>query len=97
MSPEQRIGHEVDRRADIYGVGAICYELLTGRVINLDFAMLAHLGREGWPHLPAPSTVRPELPPELDSIVFCAMAFDPEARFSTCEAQIGRASCRERV
>jgi len=86
MSPEQRIGHEVDRRADIYGVGAICYELLTGRVINLDFAMLAHLGREGWPHLPAPSTVRPELPPELDSIVFCAMAFDPEARFSTCEA-----------
>ncbi|HKE19618.1 MAG TPA: serine/threonine-protein kinase [Kofleriaceae bacterium] len=86
MSPEQRVGQDVDLRADIYSVGAIAYELLTGRVINLDFAMLAHLGREGWPHLPRPSTVRPELPPELDAIVFGAMAFDPAARFPTCEA-----------
>jgi hypothetical protein len=85
MSPEQRVGQEVDRRADIYAVGAICYELLTGRVINLDFAMLAHLGRDGWPHLPPPSQVRPELPAELDAIVFRAMAFEPDSRFATCE------------
>ncbi len=85
MSPEQRVGQDVDRRADIYAVGAICYELVTGRVINLDFAMLAHLGRDGWPHLPPPSKVRPELPPELDAIVFRAMAFEPDSRFSTCE------------
>jgi serine/threonine-protein kinase len=85
MSPEQRVGQDVDRRADIYAVGAICYELLTGRVINLDFAMLAHLGRDGWPHLPPPSTVRPELPAELDAIVFRAMAFEPDSRFATCE------------
>jgi serine/threonine-protein kinase len=86
MSPEQRSGHDVDRRADIYGVGALCYELLTGRVINLDYAMLAHLGRAGWPHLAAPSALRPELPPELDRIVLRAMAFEPAARFPTCEA-----------
>jgi hypothetical protein len=86
MSPEQRVGQDVDLRADIYSVGAISYELLTGRVINLDFAMLAHLGSRGWPHLPAPSTVRPELPPELDAIVFRAMAFEPGERFPTCEA-----------
>ena len=85
MSPEQRVGQHVDRRADIYAVGAICYELLTGRVINLDFAMLAHLGRDGWPHLPPPSTVRPELPAELDAIVFRAMAFEPDSRFGSCE------------
>ncbi|HWM89029.1 MAG TPA: protein kinase [Kofleriaceae bacterium] len=85
MAPEHRIGGEVDRRADLYAVGAICYELLTGQVINLDLAMLAHLGREGWPHLAPPSGVRPELPRELDGVVFRAMAFEREDRFASCE------------
>jgi Protein kinase domain len=85
MAPEQRVGQDVDLRADVYAVGALCYELLTGRVINLDLAMLAHLGRAGWPHLPAPSAVRPELPVELDHVVFRAMAYEREARHASCE------------
>ncbi|HTE55440.1 MAG TPA: serine/threonine-protein kinase [Kofleriaceae bacterium] len=85
MAPEHRIGQDVDRRADLYAVGAICYELLTGRVINLDLAMLAHLGREGWPHLQPPSAVRPELPPELDAVVLRAMQFAREDRQASCE------------
>jgi hypothetical protein len=85
MAPEHRIGQDVDRRADLYAVGAICYELLTGRVINLDLAMLAHLGREGWPHLQPPSAVRPELPPELDGVVLRAMQFAREDRYASCE------------
>ena len=59
MAPEHRIGQDVDARADVYAVGAIGYELLTGQEINLDLAMLAHLGREGWPHLPPPSARAP--------------------------------------
>ena len=86
MAPEHRTGQEVDARADVYAVGAIAYELLTGRTINLDLAMLAHLGREGWPHLAPPSTVRPELPAELDAVVFRAMAFEREDRTASCEA-----------
>ena len=86
MAPEHRTGQEVDARADVYAVGAICYELVTGREINLDLAMLAHLGRDGWPHLAAPSTARPELPPELDAVVFRAMAFERDDRFASCEA-----------
>jgi serine/threonine-protein kinase len=85
MAPEQRVGEDVDARADVYAVGAICYELLTGREINLDLAMLAHLGREGWPHLAPPSQVRPGLPPELDALVFRAMAFERGDRFASCE------------
>ena len=86
MAPEQRTGQDVDARADVYAVGAICYELLTGRTINLDLAMLAHLGREGWPHLAPPSSVRAELPTELDALVFRAMAFERDDRFASCEA-----------
>jgi hypothetical protein len=85
MAPEHRLGQDVDRRADLYAVGAICYELLTGQVINLDLAMIAHLGKEGWPHLPRPSSVRPELPAELDDIVFQAMAFERDARQASCD------------
>ncbi|HEY8142613.1 MAG TPA: serine/threonine-protein kinase, partial [Kofleriaceae bacterium] len=86
MAPEHRTGQDVDARADVYAVGAICYELLTGRTINLDLAMLAHLGREGWPHLAPPSSVRRDLPPELDAVVFRAMAFERDDRFPSCEA-----------
>jgi hypothetical protein len=86
MAPEHRTGQDVDRRADVYGVGAIAYELLTGTEVNLDLAMLAHLGRQGWPHLKPPSTVRPELPAELDALVWKALAFDRADRFDSCDA-----------
>ena len=86
MAPEQRIGQSVDRRADVYGVGAIAYELLSGQDINLDLATLAHLGREGWPHLPPLSQHRPDLPPEIDKIVFKALAYDKEDRWPSCQA-----------
>ncbi|MEJ7598678.1 MAG: serine/threonine-protein kinase [Kofleriaceae bacterium] len=51
MAPEQRVGHVVDVRADVYSVGAVGYELLTGQSVNVDFAALAHLGIDNWPHL----------------------------------------------
>jgi hypothetical protein len=86
MAPEHRTGQAVDLRADLYGVGAITYEILTGTEVNLDLAMLAHLGRQGWPHLPKPSEVRPDLPAELDTIVFKALAYEKEERYASCEA-----------
>jgi Protein kinase domain len=86
MAPEHRTGQAVDRRADLYGVGAITYELVTGAEVNLDLAILAHLGRQGWPHLPKPSDVRPELPTELDQILFKALAYEREDRYADCEA-----------
>ena len=84
MAPEQRVGEKVDVRADVYAVAAIAYELLTGHAVNLDLAALAHLGVDNWPHLPPPSSLRPQLPPELDAIVIGAMAFDRERRPANC-------------
>jgi hypothetical protein len=86
MAPEQRVGDQVDVRADVYSVAAVGFELVTGQAVNLDLASLAHLGVENWPHLPAPSSLRPGLPVELDEILLRAMAFERERRPADCAA-----------
>ena len=84
MAPEQRVGEQVDVRADVYSVGAVAYEILTGAGVNLDLAALAHLGVENWPHLPLPTSLRPQLPPELDPLLLGAMAFERDRRPADC-------------
>jgi serine/threonine protein kinase len=86
MAPEQRVGEQVDVRADVYSVAAVGFEIVTGHGVNLDLASLAHLGVENWPHLPLPSSLRHGLPPELDEILLHAMAFDRERRPADCAA-----------
>jgi serine/threonine protein kinase len=84
MAPEQRVGEQVDVRADVYSVGAVAFEVLTGHGVNLDLAALAHLGVDNWPHLPMPSTLRPQLPIELDALLMQCMSFDREKRPADC-------------
>jgi hypothetical protein len=86
MAPEQRVGEQVDVRADVYSVAAVGFETLTGHAVNLDLAALAHLGIDNWPHLPLPTSLRPQLPAELDGILLGAMAFDREKRPADCAA-----------
>ena len=84
MAPEHRSGQVIDRRADLYAVGAIAYEVLTGVEVDLDLAKLIGKGRDGWPHLPRPSEVRPDLPPALDALVLRCLAFEKEDRWNDC-------------
>lgn len=84
MAPEQRLGHIIDARADLYGVGAVAYELLTCQPINLDFMLLASKGREGWPHLAPLSSFRSDIPKEVESIILRCLSFDREERFESC-------------
>ncbi|HTJ41163.1 MAG TPA: serine/threonine-protein kinase [Kofleriaceae bacterium] len=87
MAPEQRMGSKVDVRADVYGVGAMGYEVLTGLEVNLDLVGMLQKGVEGWPHLVPPSQVRPqEVPPELDHVIWRALAFEPDGRYPTMSA-----------
>lgn len=83
ISPEQARGESVDHRADIYGLGAILYEMLTGQrpyggetVIGL---ALQHINDP----IPEILKVRPDLPPEIDAIIKTALAKDKQQRYAT--------------
>ncbi|HEU6445607.1 MAG TPA: Stk1 family PASTA domain-containing Ser/Thr kinase, partial [Gaiellaceae bacterium] len=85
LSPEQARGAPVDQRSDIYSVGIVLYELLTGKLpftgeTPLEIAM-KHLSEIPKP----PSSLRPEVTPDLDMVVLRALAKDPAERFESAE------------
>jgi hypothetical protein len=86
VAPEQIQGHTVDRRADVYSLGCVLFEMLTGRVAYVKDSDMAKL----WAHVtdppPLPRTERPQLVPAFDDIVSRATAKDPEDRFPTAGA-----------
>jgi serine/threonine-protein kinase len=84
MAPEQRLGRELDARADIFGVGAIAYQLVTGFSVDLDINLVVQRGVVGWPHLRRVRDVRPDAPVELDAILWRALAYDAESRQTSC-------------
>jgi serine/threonine-protein kinase len=85
LSPEQARGGTVDRRSDLYSVGVVLYELLTGEVpFSGDTAVeiaMKHLSTVPKP----PSTIRSDIPGPLDQIVLRALAKDPGERFQSAE------------
>jgi len=83
MAPEQVRGQETDLRADIYSLGIVLYEMLTGHVpfdSPNDYEVL-RAQVEGEPV--SPSTLVPELPERVAGAILCALEKDPAYRFQT--------------
>jgi len=83
MAPEQVMGHDVDKRADIYAMGVLCFEMLTGRLpyVGSNRMEVAY----ATVNTPIPSAVKinPNLPDELDLLLAKVLAKDPAQRPQT--------------
>ena len=85
MSPEQVAGKSVDGRSDIFALGAVLYELLTGKpAFGSEESTLTSIMYQVLNEMPAsPSVVNPSAPAAFDYIVARAMAKAPENRYQT--------------
>ena len=81
LSPEQVRGLPVDRRADVFSLGAVLHELLTGHRLFHGPSDLAVLERVRAAQVRPPSARNPAVPPALDAVVLRALARDPADRF----------------
>jgi beta-lactam-binding protein with PASTA domain len=85
LSPEQAQGHAVNARSDLYSIGIILYELLTGRVpFEADSAVTIALKQVNEAPI-APSELNPAVTPELESVVLRALMKDPCERFADAD------------
>jgi YVTN family beta-propeller protein len=84
VAPEQIEGGPLSSRADVYALGCVLYECLTGSAPFKRDSPLAVL----WAHVaddpPPPSTLNPSLPTEIDDVLARALEKEPEQRYASC-------------
>ena len=88
MSPEQVRGLPLDRRSDIFALGTILYECLTGERLfqgDTDFATLEKVRNVD---IPLPSSFNPAIPAEVERIIMKALARDVDNRYQWCSEML---------
>src|SRR5574340_676652 len=83
MAPEQATGSVVDRRSDVYAVGVLAFEMLTGSLPLLGETPIATLLAHQTQVPSPPSRLRAAVPPEVDALVLRALAKNPAERFGS--------------
>ena len=81
LAPEQAQGERVDGRADVYALGVVLYEMLTGRVPFVAETPLAVASKHVFERPEPPSAVRPGLPEAVESVAMRALEKDPAERY----------------
>jgi eukaryotic-like serine/threonine-protein kinase len=93
ISPEQAQGQSVDERTDLYSLGVVMFEMLTGRPPFMAENSLALASQHVLNDPPRPSSLNGAIPPPLDAVVLRALAKRPEERFESAAAmreELGR-------
>ncbi len=85
MSPEQAQGEHLDPRSDIYSLGIVLYEMVTGRVPYEAETPLAVILKHIQAPLPPPTTVKEDLHPAIEQVLLKALAKNREDRFENTE------------
>ena len=88
LAPEQALGEEVTSAADVYSLGAVLYELLTGRP-PYEFDSLADLADKQRRHAITPvRELAPDVPPDLEALVMRCLARNPAYRPANLEQEL---------
>jgi len=88
MSPEQLRGNVIDHRSDIFALGVILYEAAVLRRLFRRKTLAATVAAVHAARVPQPSSIRPDIPAELDWIILRALAKDPAARYPTAQEMV---------
>ena len=88
VAPEQIEGRDQDGRVDVYALGCVLFECLTGSRPYPRDSQLAVIYAQLRDPPPRVTELRPDLPPALDAVIAKAMAKAPDARYQTCVAMI---------
>ena len=97
ISPEQVKGQRGDQRSDIYAMGIMLYEMLTGRVPFVDQNPLAAMNERLLNDPPPPRELNPEISRELQEILYRALERDPRHRYATAHEMAWDVEHQEQV